>query len=91
MERADELRLLNTVVTAVFRLVSDLTEPDRFASIYRTWFSTLIAFQLAFLRGYFIGRRHGQFEDEQLFGYESETLANQLMYLLFAHDVGASA
>ncbi len=89
--RADELRVLNSVITAAFRLVFcfDGTEsirkhiPDLVFNVGRT-------LQFAFLRGYFNG--DGSIDPKQriLFGTSSETLANQLMYLLLSYGIAAS-
>ena len=89
--RADELRLLNSVVTAIFRLVFcfDGTESVR-KHIPDLVFNVDPSLQLAFLRGYFNG--DGSIGDNRtvVFGTSSETLANQLVYLLLGHGVTTS-
>ncbi len=88
--RAHELRLLNRVVTAMFRLLFgfDGTHagckhiPDLVFNVDRH-------LQRAFLRGYFLG--DGTLDTRKMsFTTTSELLANELMYLLAAHGVAAS-
>lgn len=88
--RSDELRVLNRVVTAVFRLLFGYAGtnagkkhiPDLVFNVDR-------GLQLAFLRGYFLG--DGTVGQRQIsFATTSETLAEQLMYLLLMHGIRAS-
>ena len=85
--RAGELRMLNSVATAAFRLLFDFDGvvaaskqiPDLVFNVDRR-------LQLAFLRGYFMG--DGTMSARGIsFSTVSETLANQLMYLLLGHGV----
>ena len=88
--RAAELRVLNTVVTTVFRLLFnfDGTQAVR-KHIPDLVFNAGRPLQLAFLRGYFMG--DGTVGDRAIrFSTTSETLADQLMYLLLAHGVKVS-
>jgi DNA gyrase subunit B len=89
--RADELRVLNSVVTVTFRLVFcfDGTESIR-KHIPDLVFNVGRSLQLAFLRGYFNGDGSLDVRRSVLFGTSSETLANQLAYLLLAHGITAS-
>ena len=88
--RAAELRVLNRVVTAAFRLLLgfDGTNTGR-KHIPDLVFNVPADLQLAFLRGYFLG--DGTMAQRQIsFATCSETLADQLMYLLLMHDVRVS-
>ena len=88
--RAGELRVLNKVVTATFRLLLgfDGTDASR-KHIPDLVFNVSPELQLAFLRGYFLG--DGTLTWRQLsFATTSETLADQLMYLLLMHGVKVS-
>lgn len=89
-DRVDELRVLNSVVTATFRLLFGFD--GRHAGrkhIPDIVFNVDAELQLAFLRGYFLG--DGTLSARQVrFTTTSETLANQLMYLLLMHGVTAS-
>ncbi|MER3458033.1 MAG: DNA gyrase subunit B, partial [Chloroflexota bacterium] len=88
--RSDELRLLNRVVTAVFRLLFgyDGTNAGK-KHIPDLVFNVDRGLQLAFLRGYFLG--DGTVGHRQIsFATTSETLAEQLMYLLLMHGIRAS-
>jgi DNA gyrase subunit B len=89
-QRAAELRLLNRVVTTVFRLVFgfDHTNAGR-KHIPDLVFNVNRSLQLAFLRGYFLG--DGTLGSNALsFTTVSQNLANQLMYLLLGLGVRAS-
>lgn len=88
--RAAELRVLNRVITTVFRLLFnfDGTYAVR-KHIPDLVFNVPAALQMAFLRGYFyvdgtVGHRSIRFTTS------SETLANQLMYLLLGHGIALS-
>jgi len=88
--RAGELRILNKVVTATFRLLLgfDGTEASR-KHIPDLVFNVSSELQLAFLRGYFLG--DGTLAQRQIsFATASETLADQLMYLLLMHGIRVS-
>jgi DNA gyrase subunit B len=87
-DRAGELRILNSVITALFRLLFayDGTRADR-KHIPDLVFNAGEALQQAFLRGYFLG--DGTLADQLSFVTTSETFANQLMYLLLMHGVSA--
>ena len=88
--RVSELRLLNRVVTATFRLIFgfDGTDAGR-KHIPDLVFNVDTQLQLAFLRGYFLG--DGTLGHRQVrFTTTSETLANQLMYLLLMHGITVS-
>jgi DNA gyrase subunit B len=88
--RAAELRVLNTVVTTVFRLLFnfDGTHAVR-KHIPDMVFNAGRQLQLAFLRGYFMG--DGTASDRAIsFSTTSEALANQLMYLLLGHGIKVS-
>jgi DNA gyrase subunit B len=88
--RASELRLLNRVVAATFRLLFnfDGTESSR-KHIPDLVFNVDTQLQLAFLRGYFLG--DGTLGQHQIsFATTSETLANQLMYLFLMHGIHVS-
>jgi DNA gyrase subunit B len=88
--RAHELRLLNSVVTAIFRLLFGFDETKAWRKhIPDLVFNVETRLQLAFLRGYFMG--DGTAGKHQVcFATTSETLANQLMYLLLAQGVNVS-
>ncbi len=87
---AHELRVLNSAVTATFRFLFgfDGTRAPR-KHIPDVVFNVDATLQLAFLRGYFLGDGtlggHGV-----SFATTSETLADQLMYLLLMHGVRVS-
>ena len=88
--RAHELRILNRVVTAVFRLLFGFdgvhAESKHIPDLV---FNVDQSMQIAFLRGYFLG--DGTLSTRAMsFTTTSELLANQLMYLLAAHGVTAS-
>ncbi|MBI3950420.1 MAG: DNA gyrase subunit B, partial [Acidobacteria bacterium] len=88
--RVSELRILNSVVSATFRLVFgfDGTDASR-KHIPDLVFNVNPSLQLAFLRGYFLG--DGTVGWHQLrFTTVSETLANQLMYLLLMQGINTS-
>ncbi|HEX9616225.1 MAG TPA: DNA gyrase subunit B [Anaerolineales bacterium] len=88
--RVGELRLLNRVVAAVFRLLFGFegTNAGR-KHIPDLVFNVDRRSQLAFLRGYFLG--DGTLSRQKMsFSTSSETLANQLMYLLLAHRIKSS-
>jgi DNA gyrase subunit B len=85
-----ELRVLNSVVTALFRLLFELdgTHASR-KHIPALVFNVDARLQLAFLRGYFMG--DGTVGHRQIsFTTTSETLADQLLYLLLAHGIKVS-
>jgi DNA gyrase subunit B len=88
--RAAELRLLNRVVTTVFRLVFgfDGTNAAR-KHIPDLVFNVDRSLQMAFLRGYFLGDGTAGTHAVH-FTTVSERLANQLMYLLSGLGVHAS-
>ncbi|HOT91382.1 MAG TPA: ATP-binding protein [Anaerolineae bacterium] len=88
--RAQELRILNRVVTSVFRLVFGFDDtPSNRKHIPDIVFNVTPSLQLAFLRGYFMG--DGTLSECQVsFSTTSETLANQLMYLLLMHKINVS-
>jgi len=88
--RAAELRILNRVVTAAFRLLFDFDGTDAGRKhIPDLVFNVPAALQLAFLRGYFLG--DGTLATRQVsFVTTSETLADQLMYLLLMHGISVS-
>jgi len=88
--RVSELRLLNSVVTATFRLLFDFDGTDASRKhIPDLVFNVDARLQLAFLRGYFLG--DGSLSQRQVcFATTSETLANQLMYLLLMHGINIS-
>ena len=84
------MRILNRVVVAAFRLLLgfDGTNAAR-KHIPDIIFNVRPELQLAFLRGYFLG--DGTMALRQVsFATCSETLADQLMYLLLMHDVRVS-
>jgi DNA gyrase subunit B len=88
--RASELRILNSVVTATFRLLFGLdgarSTTKRIPDLV---FNVEPRLQLAFLRGYFLG--DGTLSRLGLsFATTSETLASQLQYLLLEHGIMAS-
>jgi DNA gyrase subunit B len=88
--RVAELRILNRVVTAVFRLLFGF-DGARAARqhIPDLIFNVDADLQVAFLRGYFLG--DGTLAKSRVsFATVSATLADQLMYLLLMHDVRAS-
>jgi DNA gyrase subunit B len=88
--RAAELRVLNTVVTTIFRLIFnfDGTQAVR-KHIPDLVFNVGRPLQMAFLRGYFMG--DGTVSARAVsFATTSQTLASQLMYLLLAHGVKVS-
>jgi DNA gyrase subunit B len=88
--RAGELRILNKVVTTAFRLLLnfDGTEAAR-KHIPDLVFNVNPELQLAFLRGYFLG--DGTLAVRQVsFATTSETLADQLMYLLLMRGIRVS-
>jgi DNA gyrase subunit B len=88
--RASELRVLNRVVTAIFRLLFnfDGTNAGR-KHIPDLVFNVNTCLQQAFLRGYFLG--DGTLGKRQVsFVTTSELLANQLMYLLLAQGIHTS-
>jgi DNA gyrase subunit B len=90
-DRVGELRVLNSVVSAIFRLLFkfDGTESIR-KHIPDLVFNVDAKLQLAFLRGYFLGDGTLSPENKHiLFSTSSETLANQLMYLLLAQGISA--
>ena len=88
--RAGELRVLNSVVTATFRLLFDFDGTDAGRKhIPDLVFNVGERLQLAFLRGYFLG--DGTLGQHQVsFATTSERLANQLMYLLLMHGIKVS-
>jgi DNA gyrase subunit B len=88
--RASELRLLNSVVTAIFRLLLGFDGADAGRKhIPDLVFNVDEGRQLAFLRGYFMG--DGTLSSRLVsFSTTSETLANQLMYLLLAFGISVS-
>jgi len=88
--RAAELRIQNKVVTAFFRLLLGCDQTDAaHKHIPDLVFNVSPALQLAFLRGYFLG--DGTLAVRQVsFATVSETLADQLMYLLLMHGIRAS-
>jgi DNA gyrase subunit B len=88
--RAAELRVLNNVVTTVFRLLFNFDSTNAVRKhIPDLVFNAGRQLQLAFLRGYFMG--DGTVSMRAIsFATTSETLANQLMYLLLAHGIKAS-
>src|SRR5262249_28754511 len=90
-DRVAELRVLNSVVSAAFRLLFkfDATDSTR-KHIPDLVFNVDARLQLAFLRGYFLGDGTLDSGAKRLsFSTSSETLANQLMYLLLAHGISA--
>jgi DNA gyrase subunit B len=88
--RAHELRILNRVVTATFRLLFGFNGANAGNKhIPDLVFNVDKRLQLAFLRGYFLG--DGTLDTRKMsFTTTSELLANELMYLLAAHGVAAS-
>ena len=88
--RAHELRILNRVVTAMFRLLFGFDGTHAGCKhIPDLVFNVDKRLQLAFLRGYFLG--DGTLDTRKMsFTTTSELLANELMYLLAAHGVAAS-
>ncbi len=88
--RASELRILNSVVTAAFRLLFDCDGVDSGTKrIPDLVFNVDAPLQLAFLRGYFLG--DGTIGRRQVsFTTTSETLASQVAYLLLGHGITAS-
>jgi len=88
--RADELRILNSVVSAFFRLVLGFEGQDASQKrIPDLVFNVTPDLQLAFLRGYFMG--DGALGKRTVhFTTVSETLANQLMHLLLVQGVFVS-
>ncbi len=88
--RAAELRILNKVITAAFRLLLGFDGVDAaHKRIPDLVFNVGPELQLAFLRGYFLG--DGTLAVRQVsFATTSETLADQLMYLLLMHDIRTS-
>jgi len=88
--RAHELRILNRVVTAMFRLLFGFDGTNAGCKhIPDLVFNVDKRLQLAFLRGYFLG--DGTLDTRKMsFTTTSELLANELMYLLAAHGVAAS-
>ena len=89
--RGAELRILNTVVTTAFRLVFDFDGTRAVCKhIPDLVFNVDLQLQLAFLRGYFMG--DGTLSSKAIsFATTSETLANQLMYLLLGHGIKVSS
>jgi DNA gyrase subunit B len=89
-DRASELRLLNRVVTLTFQRIFGFAETNAGNKhIPDLVFNVAPELQLAFLRGYFMG--DGTLTKRQVaFGTSSETLANQLMYLLLMHNIHTS-
>jgi len=88
--RAGELRILNRVVAAAFRLLLgfDGTNAGR-KCIPDLVYNVGVELQLAFLRGYFLG--DGTLARSQIsFATSSKMLADQLMYLLLAHGINVS-
>ncbi len=88
-ERGAELRMLNRVVTSLFRHIFkfDGTEATR-KHIPDLVFNVENSLQIAFLRGYFLGDGMLDPAGQGLtFRTWSETLASQLGYLLLAHGV----
>lgn len=88
--RASEVRVLDSVVTATFRLLFGFegTKVNR-KRIPDLVFNVDAVLQLAFLRGYFLGA--GTLSQHSVaFTTTSETLANQLMYLLLGHGIKVS-
>ncbi len=88
--RAHELRILNRVVTAMFRLLFGFDGTNAGCKhIPDLVFNVDRPLQIAFLRGYFLG--DGTLDTRKMsFTTTSELLANELMYLLAAHGVAAS-
>ncbi|MGQ9489899.1 MAG: LAGLIDADG family homing endonuclease [Anaerolineae bacterium] len=87
--RAAELRIQNKAVTAFFRLLGFDKTDTAHKHIPDLVFNVSPALQLAFLRGYFLG--DGALAVRQVsFVTASETLADQLMYLLLMHGIRAS-
>ena len=89
-QRAQEMPVLNGVVTSVFRLLFEFdgTNSSR-KHIPDLVFNVEPRLQLAFLRGYFMG--DGTLGVRQVsWVTTSEALANQLAYLLLAHGITAS-
>lgn len=88
--RAAELRIQNKVITAVFRLLLGFDGVNAaHKRIPDLVFNVGPELQLAFLRGYFLG--DGTLAVRQVsFATTSETLADQLMYLLLMHDIRTS-
>ncbi len=88
--RAAELRILNRVVAAAFRLLLGFDGTNAaHKHIPDVVFNASPELQVAFLRGYFLG--DGTMAARQIsFSTVSETLADQLMYLLLMHDVRVS-
>jgi DNA gyrase subunit B len=89
-DRVSELRLLNRVVTLTFQRIFGFAETNAGNKhIPDLVFNVAPALQLAFLRGYFMG--DGTLSKRKVaFGTSSETLANQLMYLLLMHNIHTS-
>ncbi len=84
-----ELRIVNRVITAVFRQILRFDGSDAARKhIPDLVFNVGQPLQLAFLRGYFLAQGTLHSRNKTLsFTTTSETLANQLMYLLLAHGV----
>ncbi len=89
-ERAQELRIVNSVVAAVFRCLFGFERLDATTKrIPDLVFNVPPALQLAFLRGYFLG--DGTVSSTGIsVSTASHELAAQLMYLFQAHGVLAS-
>jgi DNA gyrase subunit B len=87
---AGELRIVNSVVTAFFRLLFGFEGMDSsHKHIPNLVFNVDASLQLAFLRGYFLG--NGTLSTLQVhLTTTSEILANQLLYLLLSHGIMAS-
>ncbi|HSH03698.1 MAG TPA: ATP-binding protein [Anaerolineae bacterium] len=88
--RADELRILNRVVTETFRhLFNFAGQKASSKRIPDLVFNVDTKLQLAFLRGYFQG--DGTLGHHQIsFTTTSEMLADQLMYLFLMHGIRVS-
>ncbi|MGE5602821.1 MAG: LAGLIDADG family homing endonuclease, partial [Nitrososphaerales archaeon] len=88
--RAGELRILNKVVSATFRLLLNFDATNAaHKHIPDLVFNVGPRLQLAFLRGYFLG--DGTLGPRMVsFATTSETLADQLMYLLLMHGIRVS-
>ena len=94
-DRVKELRLLNSVTTSFFRVLFGFEGMDASRKhIPDLVFNVDGSLQLAFLRGYFLGDGTLSASKENaktlLFNTSSETLANQLMYLLLGHGINSS-
>ncbi|MCB8954561.1 MAG: helix-turn-helix domain-containing protein [Ardenticatenales bacterium] len=89
--RAGELRLLNQVVSRFFAHLFGAETMDAGSKrIPDLVFNVGPSLQFAFLRGYFLG--DGTLGPRQIrFTTTSETLANQLMYLLLMHGISVSS